>query len=113
MTQGRRVELSAKQRTDLWRRWKAGQSLHEIGRALITENPVDKVVGIVKRHSELCELGAESRALREAGVYRQILDAADGSPPFRADEAELRPYSGLRLRSRPRLAPLKSLGEFN
>ena len=50
-----------------------------------------KVVGIVKRHSELCELGAESRALREAGVYRQTLDAADGSAPFRADEAELRP----------------------
>ena len=34
MTQGRRVKLSAVQRTDLWSRWKAGQSLHEIGRAL-------------------------------------------------------------------------------
>lgn len=56
-----------------------------------SDNPVYKVVGIVKRHSELCESGAESRALREAGVYRQTLDAADGSPPFRADEAELRP----------------------
>src|SRR6202045_1712169 len=33
MTQGRRVKLSANQRTDLWSRWKAGQSLHEIGRA--------------------------------------------------------------------------------
>src|SRR5260370_39472608 len=33
MTQRRRVKLSANQRTDLWRRWKAGQSLHEIGRA--------------------------------------------------------------------------------
>src|SRR6202023_1997149 len=33
MTQGRRVKLSAKQRTDMWSRWKAGQSLHEIGRA--------------------------------------------------------------------------------
>src|ERR1022692_204661 len=33
MTQGRRVRLSAAQRTDLWRRWKAGQSLHQIGRA--------------------------------------------------------------------------------
>jgi hypothetical protein len=44
--------------------------------------PVYKVVGIVKRHSELCEPGAESRALREAGVYRQTLDAADGSPQF-------------------------------
>jgi IS30 family transposase len=33
MTQGRRVRLSATQRTDLWSRWKAGQSLHMIGRA--------------------------------------------------------------------------------
>jgi IS30 family transposase len=33
MTQGRRVKLSANQRTEMWRRWKAGQSLHEIGRA--------------------------------------------------------------------------------
>ena len=57
----------------------------------VTENPVYKVVGIVKRHFRFRESGAESRALREAGVYRQTLDAADGSPPFRADEAELRP----------------------
>jgi transposase, IS30 family len=33
MTQARRVRLSATQRADMWRRWKAGQSLHEIGRA--------------------------------------------------------------------------------
>jgi IS30 family transposase len=30
----RRVKLSANQRIDMWSRWKAGQSLHEIGRAL-------------------------------------------------------------------------------
>jgi hypothetical protein len=33
MTQGRRYGLSAEQRIDVWRRWKAGESLHEIGRA--------------------------------------------------------------------------------
>jgi hypothetical protein len=43
---------------------------------------VYKVVGIVKRHFRFREPGAESRALREAGVYRQALDAADGSPQF-------------------------------
>jgi len=64
-------------------RWRANRS--------VSENPVYKVVGIVKRHFRFRESGAESRALREAGVYRQTLDAADGSPPFRADEAELRP----------------------
>jgi hypothetical protein len=34
MTQGKYVELSAAQRTEVWRRWKAGESLHRIGRAL-------------------------------------------------------------------------------
>ena len=29
MTQGKRVELSAAQQTEVWCRWKAGQSLHE------------------------------------------------------------------------------------
>jgi hypothetical protein len=33
MTQGRYVELSVAQQTDVWRRWKAGESLHTIGRA--------------------------------------------------------------------------------
>jgi hypothetical protein len=33
MTQRRRVKLSASQRIDMWSRWKAGQSLHEMGRA--------------------------------------------------------------------------------
>jgi IS30 family transposase len=33
MTQGKRDRLSTEQRADMWRRWKAGESLHEIGRA--------------------------------------------------------------------------------
>src|SRR3990172_4251601 len=33
MTQARRVRLSALQRTEMWSRWRAGQSLHQIGRA--------------------------------------------------------------------------------
>ena len=33
MRQGKRFGLSTKQKSELWRRWKAGQSLHEIGRA--------------------------------------------------------------------------------
>jgi hypothetical protein len=33
MAQGKRVEISGAQRTEIWRRWKAGESLHEIGRA--------------------------------------------------------------------------------
>jgi hypothetical protein len=34
MTKGKRAQLSCTQRNDIWRRWKAGQSLHEIGPAL-------------------------------------------------------------------------------
>ena len=34
MTEGKRKGLSATQRADMWSRWKAGQSLQEIGRAL-------------------------------------------------------------------------------
>jgi hypothetical protein len=33
MAQGKRDRLSTEQRIDMWRRWKAGESLHEIGRA--------------------------------------------------------------------------------
>ena len=33
MAQGKRDRLSTEQKADIWRRWKAGESLHEIGRA--------------------------------------------------------------------------------
>jgi hypothetical protein len=33
MTQGKRTGFSAAQKTEVWSRWKAGQSLHRIGRA--------------------------------------------------------------------------------
>ena len=33
MTRRKRSKLSATQKTEIWKRWKAGQSLHEIGRA--------------------------------------------------------------------------------
>jgi hypothetical protein len=33
MRPGKRFGLSAVQKSELWRRWKAGQSLHDIGRA--------------------------------------------------------------------------------
>ncbi len=32
MTHGRPARLSVTQKSDIWKRWKAGQSLHEIGR---------------------------------------------------------------------------------
>lgn len=38
MIQGKRFGLSEAQKADMWRRWKAGQSLHEIGRAFGKEH---------------------------------------------------------------------------
>jgi hypothetical protein len=32
MRPGKRFGLSANEKSDIWRRWKAGHSLHEIGR---------------------------------------------------------------------------------
>ena len=40
MAQRRRWKLSAEQRSDLWKRWKMGESLHAIGRALGKEHHV-------------------------------------------------------------------------
>ncbi len=40
MTRARRGKLSAAQRAELWSRWKAGQSLNEIGRALDKDHVV-------------------------------------------------------------------------
>ena len=44
----RRTPLSAMQRVEVWRRWKAGESLHAIGRALGKEHVV--VPLLLKRH---------------------------------------------------------------
>src|ERR1700731_5022515 len=48
MTQGKRFGLSAMQQSDMWCRWKAGQSLHEIGRAFGKEH--SSIRCLVSRH---------------------------------------------------------------
>lgn len=35
MSEGKRARLSSAHRTEIWSRWKSGQSLHEIGRAYV------------------------------------------------------------------------------
>src|ERR1700758_2871631 len=44
----KRIRLSAMQRVEVWRRWKAGESLHAIGRALGKNNVVIHL--LLKRH---------------------------------------------------------------
>jgi IS30 family transposase len=48
MAEGKRFGLSAMQKSELWRRWKAGQSLHEIGRAFGKEH--SSIRCLVARH---------------------------------------------------------------
>jgi IS30 family transposase len=61
MTQARRVRLSAIQRIDLWSRWKAGQSLHEIGRAFGKSHVV--IHFLLARHGGIAP-AARRRSLR-------------------------------------------------
>ena len=48
MRRGRRFGLSAEQKIDVWRRWKAGQTLHEIGRVFGKDH--NSIRGVVARH---------------------------------------------------------------
>jgi IS30 family transposase len=54
MTSGKRTRLSAMQRVEVWRRWKAGESLHAIGRALSKAHPVIHL--LLKRHGGIAPL---------------------------------------------------------
>jgi IS30 family transposase len=48
MKEGKRFGLSAEQKSDVWRRWKSGQTLHEIGRAFGKEH--SSIRCLVSRH---------------------------------------------------------------
>jgi IS30 family transposase len=61
MTVRRRVKPSASQWIDMWGRWKAGQSLHEIGRALGKEHGV--IHFLLARHGGIAPT-ARRRSLR-------------------------------------------------
>jgi len=48
MRRGRRLGFTAEQNVDIWRRWKAGDSLHEIGRAF--GNDHDSIQFLLSQH---------------------------------------------------------------
>ena len=84
MSQQKRSRLSPTQKADIWRRWKAGQSLHDIGRAYGKPHPSIRCVllprgGIppaARRRSRLALTLAErediSRGLASASSIREI-----------------------------------------
>jgi IS30 family transposase len=122
----RRTRLSAIQRDEVWRRWKAGQSLHEIGRAVGKAHVVIRFLlarhgGIappVRRRSRLSltlaeredisrgiASGSSIRAIarslnRAASTVSRAVPRIGGPPHYRASEADHRAWeSALRPKS--------------
>ena len=131
MTEGRRVRLSAEQRTEIWRRWKAGESLREIGRAFGKDHGSIQfllsqgggIVPAVRRRSlrtlTLAEREAISRGIASGLSIREIARGLEraastvsrevvrhgGRCLYRASEADHRAWKSA-LRPRPCLLAL-------
>jgi hypothetical protein len=114
MRPGRRFGLSAEQKCDVWRRWKAGQTLHEIGRAFGKDH--NSIRGVVARHGgmvpavrrrallalTLRERAEISRGLASGSSFREIAKCLEravstvsrevaghgGRPAYRASQAD-------------------------
>jgi Helix-turn-helix domain len=126
MRQGRRYGLSAEQRTDIWRRWKAGESLHEIGRAFGKDHGSIQfllsqhggIIPAVRRRSlrtlTLAEREDISRGIASGSSNREITRGLQraastvsrevarhgGRPLYRASEADRRAWESA-LRPKP------------
>jgi IS30 family transposase len=126
MRQGKRFGLSATQKSDLWRRWKAGQSLHEIGRAFgKSHSSIRCVVSLhggfvpaVRRRSLLALTLPEredlSRGIASGSSIRAIAKLLEcaastvsrevrrhgGRPEYRANEADSQAWESA-LRPKP------------
>ena len=66
MKPGKRFGLSAEQKVDVWRRWKAGQTLHEIGRAFGKEH--SSIRCLVSRQGGLLQPSGGVRSSRSRCV---------------------------------------------
>jgi len=114
MSEGKRSRFSLTQRTEIWKRWKSGQSLHEIGRAFGKPHscircllvPRGGIPPAARRRSRLALTLAErediSRGIASGSSFREIarnLDRAastvsrevtrhGGLPVYRAHEAD-------------------------
>src|SRR5580698_7241315 len=114
MRPGKRFGLSAIEKREVWSRWKAGQSLHEIGRAFGKEHscirsvllPCGGIAPAARRRSRLALTLAErediSRGIASDSSIREIAGRLDratstvsrevsrhgGRPVYRAHEAD-------------------------
>jgi IS30 family transposase len=114
MRQGRRYGLSGEQKADIWQRWKAGESLHEIGRAFGKDHGSIQfllsqhggIAPAVRRRSQraltLAEREEISRGIASGSSIREIARGLQraastvsrevarhgGRPVYRASEAD-------------------------
>ena len=114
MMQGKRWRLSPEEKIDIWRRWKCGQSQHEIGRACGRPHPTIRkllsprggIAPIARRRSRLALTFAErediSRGIasdssireiarllkRSASTVRREVARHGGRPAYRAHDAD-------------------------
>jgi IS30 family transposase len=100
MVEGKRRRLSATEKNDIWGRWKAGQSMHEIGRAFGRPHPTIRklllpsggIAPIARRRSRLALTLAErediSRGIASGSSIREI---AQGLSPLLHQALLLRP----------------------
>src|ERR1700720_894153 len=86
MTQGKRVALSAAQPTELWSRWKAGQSLHTIGGALGT--PDNSLHGFLSQHGGIVPPVRRRSRLVLTAVEREDISRGLASGSSRRDIAK-------------------------
>jgi IS30 family transposase len=132
MRHGKQFGLSAMQKSDLWRRWKAGQSLHEIGRAFGKSHSSIRcvvslrggIVPVTRRRSPLALTLPErediSRGIASGSSIRRIAQLLDraastvsrevvrhgGRPKYRANEADAQAWKSA-LRPKPCLLAIQ------
>ena len=130
MIQRKRTPLSAIQRTEVWRRWKAGESLHAIGRAVGKDHVVVHL--FLKRHGGIapttrrrsqrvltlaeredisrgiasgCSLRTIAQRLtRSPSTVSREVGRHGGPPHYRASEADQRAWQSALRPKRCRLA---------
>jgi IS30 family transposase len=69
MTQGQYVQLSEAQRSEVWRRWKAGESLHRIGRAF--DRPHTSIHCVLAHHGGIVPATRRRSMLSLTAVERE------------------------------------------
>ncbi|HEY6369323.1 MAG TPA: IS30 family transposase [Candidatus Sulfotelmatobacter sp.] len=138
MTQGKRSKLSSTQRADIWTRWKAGQTLHEIGRVYGKPHPTIRgillprggIPPLARRRSRLALTLAErediSRGIASGSTNREIarllgrsastvsreIVRHGGRPAYRAHDADRQAWVSALRPKRCRLAANRRLRDI-